>query len=75
MKIKYLQRFEDESGDQAGDSLAALHWLLRRLAEKKIAEVVDSEFDRCRIRLPLMRRFPSLKRKRLSRKEIFENKA
>ncbi|MGC4007515.1 MAG: hypothetical protein QM805_00005, partial [Pseudomonas sp.] len=40
--------------------------------KKKIAEVVDSEFDRCRMRLPLMRRFPSLKPKRLSRKEIFE---
>jgi len=72
LKIKYLQRFEVESGDQAGDSLAALHWLLRQRAEKKVAEVVDSEIDRCRMRLPLMRRFPSLKHKRLSRKEIFE---
>ncbi|WP_218187704.1 hypothetical protein, partial [Pseudomonas sp. 21] len=69
MKIKYLQSFGDEGGDQAGGSLAALHWLLRRLTEKKITEVVDSEFDRCRMRLPLTRRFPSLKHKRLSRKE------
>ena len=63
---------EAESGDQAGDSLVALHWLPRQRAEKKVAEVLDSELDRCRMRLPLMRRFPSLKHKRLSRKEIFE---
>ncbi|MDU4255586.1 hypothetical protein [Pseudomonas sp.] len=72
MKIKYLQKFEVENGGQAGDSLAAFLQLLRWLAEKKIVEVLDSECDRCRMRLPLMRRFPSLKRKRLSRKEIFE---
>ncbi|WP_427144003.1 hypothetical protein ACQCLI_00005 [Pseudomonas nitroreducens] len=75
MKIKDLQKLEVESGGQAGDSLAAFLQLLRWFAEKKVAEVVDSEFDRCRMRLPLMRRFPSLRHKRLSRKEIFENKA
>ena len=46
---------EVESGDQASDSLAAFGRSLRRVVRKKIIEVLDSEIERCNMRLPLTR--------------------
>jgi len=57
LKIKHLSRFEVRGGDQAGDSLAAFGFDSCSGSElkRKIAEVLDSEFERCRMRLPLTR--------------------
>jgi hypothetical protein len=42
-----------------------------RVDRKRLKEVVDSGFERCRMRLPLTRRSSDLKRKRLRRNEKF----
>jgi hypothetical protein len=42
-----------------------------RVDRKRLKEVVDSGFERCRMRLPLTRRGSDLKRKRLRRNEKF----
>lgn len=46
-------------------------WCFGRMDRKRLKEVVDSGFERCRMRLPLTRRSLTLKRKRLRRNEKF----
>ncbi|MBV5862860.1 hypothetical protein KUU17_30825, partial [Pseudomonas aeruginosa] len=43
-------------------------------SKRSFTEVLDSEFERCRMRLPLIGRWFEGRRKRLSRKENFRKK-
>nr|WP_146219598.1 hypothetical protein [Pseudomonas sp. RW407] len=54
-----LKQVRSWGGDQAGASLAAFRFnnCSGSGPKRKIAEVLDSEFERCRMRLPLTRSF------------------